>query len=195
MFRAELIDAEVLKTSFNSISGIVDEVTIEADSEGMRLNALDSSHITFVHLELKKELFEVYECDIPEKINFHTGELNKVLKRAKIHDTVILSVNESNLVITFKGEATRTFKIGLIDLDYNNPVPPAIEHPVSLEIPLQILKDSVKDISIFSKKICLKVDADYFIASADGQINDVIIKYIHGENVFLMIIYIKKYKK
>ena len=53
MFKAELSDSSILKTSFDAISSIVDEVQIQTDSEGMRLDALDRSHITFVHLELK----------------------------------------------------------------------------------------------------------------------------------------------
>ncbi len=52
MFKAELSDSSILKTSFDAISSIVDEVQIQTDSEGMRLDALDRSHITFVHLRL-----------------------------------------------------------------------------------------------------------------------------------------------
>ena len=41
MFKAELSDSNILKTSFDAISSIVDEVQIQTDSEGMRLDALD----------------------------------------------------------------------------------------------------------------------------------------------------------
>ena len=43
MFKAELSDSSILKTSFDAISSIVDEVQIQTDSEGMRLDALDRS--------------------------------------------------------------------------------------------------------------------------------------------------------
>ena len=69
MFKAELNNSNILKTSFDAISSIVDEVQIQTDSEGMRLDALDRSHITFVHLELKASLFDEFICDEPEKIN------------------------------------------------------------------------------------------------------------------------------
>ena len=36
------------------------EVQIQTDSEGFRLDALDRSHITFVHLELKSSLFDEF---------------------------------------------------------------------------------------------------------------------------------------
>ncbi|MBE6505203.1 proliferating cell nuclear antigen (pcna) [Methanobrevibacter millerae] len=183
MFKAELSDSSILKTSFDAISSIVDEVQIQTDSEGMRLDALDRSHITFVHLELKSSLFDEYICDVPEKINIDTDEFMRVLKRAKSQDRVLMSVDEGNFIITFEGDATRTFKIRLIDIEYDNPTPPQINHPTSFKVRFSILKDSINDIEIFSDKIALEVDEDYFIASADGEFGDASIKYLHGENI------------
>ena len=116
MFKAELSNPNILKTSFDAISSIVDEVQIQTDSEGFRLDALDRSHITFVHLELKSSLFDEFVCDEPEKINIDTDEFMKVLKRSKSTDRVIMSLDEGNFIITFEGEAKRTFKIRL-DMD------------------------------------------------------------------------------
>lgn len=131
----------------------------------MRLDALDRSHITFVHLELKASLFDEYVCDVPEKINIDTGEFMSVLKRAKSQDRVIMSLDEGNFIITFEGDATRTFKIRLIDIEYDNPTPPELEHPASFKVHFGILKDAINDIDIFSDKIALQVDEDYFRAS------------------------------
>ena len=113
MFKAELSDSSILKTSFDAISSIVDEVQIQTDSEGMRLDALDRSHITFVHLELKASLFDEYVCDVPEKINIDTDEFMRVLKRAKSQDRVLMSVDEGNFIITFEGDATRSISCTL----------------------------------------------------------------------------------
>ena len=121
MFKAELSNPNILKTSFDAISSIVDEVQIQTDSEGFRLDALDRSHITFVHLELKSSLFDEFVCDEPEKINIDTDEFMKVLKRSKSTDRVIMSLDEGNFIITFEGEAKRTFKIRLIDIEYESP--------------------------------------------------------------------------
>lgn len=183
MFKAELNNSNILKTSFDAISSIVDEVQIQTDSEGMRLDALDRSHITFVHLELKASLFDEFICDEPEKINIDTDEFMKVLKRAKSNDHVLLTLDEGNLIVTFEGEATRTFKIRLIDMEYDSPVPPQLEHPVKIEVPFALLKDSINDIDIFSDKIALSVDSDNFVASADGEFGDASIEYIHGEKI------------
>ena len=66
-FKLELSDNKIFKDAFSSIRKIIDEVIIECDSEGIRVNALDRSHITFVNMEFKAELFDEYLCDVPEK--------------------------------------------------------------------------------------------------------------------------------
>jgi len=183
MFKAVLSDSNILKTSFEAISSIVDEVQMKADGDGLRLDALDRSHITFVHLELKSALFDVFSCDEPLKINVDTEELMKVLKRAKSEDIVELTVDEGNLIVTFEDEARRTFKIRLIDIEYEAPSPPELEYPTEFEIPFNLLKNSIQDISIVSDKIALIVDSDKFIASAEGEFGDAKIEYLHGEKI------------
>ncbi|OPY21043.1 MAG: DNA polymerase sliding clamp [Methanobacterium sp. PtaU1.Bin097] len=183
MFKAVLSDSNILKTSFDAISSIVDEVQMQADGDGLKLDALDRSHITFVHLELKSDVFDVYKCNEPLKINVDTEELMKVLKRAKLDDMVEISVDEGNLIITFEGEARRTFKIRLIDIEYEAPSPPQLEYPTEFEIPFNLLKNSIQDIDIVSDKISLIVDQDKFIASAEGEFGEATIEYVHGEKI------------
>ena len=183
MFKAVLSDSNILKTSFDAISSIVDEVQMQADTEGLKLDALDRSHITFVHLELKSGVFDMYSCDEPLKINVDTEELMKVLKRGKSDDMLELAVDESNLIINFEGEARRTFKIHLIDIEYEPPTPPQLEYPTEFEIPFTLLKNSIQDIDIVSDKISLIVDENKFIASAEGEFGDATIEYLHGEKI------------
>ncbi|MDR1721884.1 MAG: proliferating cell nuclear antigen (pcna) [Methanobrevibacter sp.] len=183
MFKAELSDPNILKTSFDAISSIVDEVQIQTDSEGFRLDALDRSHITYIHLELNASLFDEFVCDQPEKINLDTDELMKVLKRSKSDDRVLMSLDEGNFILTFEGEAKRTFKIRLIDIEYDAPAPPQLDYPTEFDIPFALLKNSIQDIEIFSDKVSLIVDSERFKVEAVGEFGDANIEYIHGEKV------------
>lgn len=182
-FKAVLSDPGILKTSFDAISSIVDEVQIMADSDGIRLNALDRSHITFVHLELTRGTFDSYTCNTPQRINLDTEELMKVLKRGKSSDTVTLTVDAGNFIVTFEGDARRSFKIRLIDIEYETPQPPEIEYPVELEVPMDILKNSVQDVGIVADKAAFEVTDDKLIINGEGEFGDSNIEYLHGERV------------
>ncbi len=177
MFKATLSDPNILKTSFDAISSIVDEALLLIDEGGIRLDAIDRAHITFVHLELKPELFEEFTCDKPLKIGADTEEFIKVLKRAKSEDILELSVDEGNLIITFEGEARRVFKIRLIDIKDETPTPPKLDYPAEIEIPIDLLKTFIQDIAIFSDKVALSTEEDRFIASGVGEFGGANIEY------------------
>ncbi|MDO5851824.1 MAG: proliferating cell nuclear antigen (pcna) [Methanobacteriaceae archaeon] len=184
MFKIVLSDPSILKTSFDAISGIVDEVQIEVDTDGLRLNAMDRSHITYVHLELKAELFDIYKCETPHKINVDTDELIKVLKRAKNDDVIELTLEEeSNLILVFEGATKRTFKVKLIDIDYESASQPEIEFPVKLNMPIDVFKNTIQDIEIASDKVSFKVDKDNLTLEAVGDFADAKVEYLHGEKI------------
>lgn len=183
MFKLVLSDPSIFKTSFDAISSIVDEVQIEVDSDGLRLNAIDRSHITYVHLELKESLFDIYECDKPIKLNLDTEELMKVLKRSKSDDVMELTVDAGSLVITFEGAVKKTFKVKLIDLEYDAPTPPQIEYPVEISMPISTLKETIQDIEIVADRVAFSVDPDNLTLTAVGDFADAEVEYLHGEQV------------
>jgi proliferating cell nuclear antigen len=183
VFKLVLSDPSIFKTSFDAISSIVDEVQIEVDSDGLRLNAIDRSHITYVHLELKESLFDIYECDKPIKLNLDTEELMKVLKRSKNDDVMELTVDAGSLIITFEGAVKKTFKVKLIDLEYDAPTPPQIEYPVVISLPITTLKETIQDIEIVADRVAFKIDEDNLTLTAVGDFADAEVEYLHGEQV------------
>lgn len=182
-FKLELTDNSIFKSIFESVARIIDEVTLIADSEGVRLKALDKSHITFISLDLHYDLFDEYICDVPEKINIDADQFWGVLRKCKSSDILKLTVDEGNLIVSFEGDASRKFNIRLIDIEYEQTEPPMIDHPVNLTIPSELLKDALNDMNLFSDKLMLTVDEDYLKINAEGMKGDGEIKYIHGANV------------
>lgn len=181
--KVELSDNKIMKNAFESISRIVDEATIIFDTEGMRLTTLDRSHITFISLDFKKTLFDEYQCTTPEHACIDVNEFMKVLKKCKSNDILRLSVDEGNLIIIFDGDATRKFKLRLIDEEYEPQVPPKISHPCNIQIPIDVLADALNDMDLFSERVQFMIDENYFIISADGAFGDAATKYLHGENI------------
>lgn len=182
-FKATLTNNNIFKTAFESIAKIIDEVTLTADSEGIRLRALDRSHITFISMDLEYDLFDDYTCDVPEKMSIDATEFLQILKHGKTNDILQLSVDENNLIIIFEGDATRRFKIRVIDTEYEAQVPPNINHTVNIKVPSNMMQDALNDMLIFSDKLKLLIDENYLKIISDGEFGDVDIKYLHGENV------------
>ena len=185
-FKIELNNSSIFKEAFDSISRIVDEVKIEINSEGFRVNALDRSHIVFVGLDLKPSVFDEFECEIAESITIDTDEFMQILKRAKKTDTLKLTLADDisgSIVIQLEGESTRTFKIKLIDAEYETPQLPNLNPPAVIQIESNLLKDSLGDMELFSDVVAYQIDEDYFISSSNGEFGDSDFKYYHGENI------------
>lgn len=181
--RLKLAENKILKDCFDTIATIIDELVLECDGEGLRLRALDRSHITFVGMELKSSLFDEYICDEPEKIVVDASELMKVMKRLKPSDILELESKDSKLILTFEGDSTRTFKLSLIDVDYESAVPPKMDPPVNVHIPSVLLEDFLNDMLIFGETVVFSVDEDYFRCEGTNEMGESSIQYLHGESV------------
>lgn len=177
MFKCIIRDGSVSKqfvSVMNCLSYIVDEIKLQCDSEGIRGTALDRSHITFISFDFRYSFFDEFLCDVPETLNIDTDELVKVLKRLKKDDVLTLSSDEGNLILTFTGESTRTFKIRLVDSEYDTPDKPELEFPVKdLSLPFKVFQDASKDIGICSDKLNLKVTSDKVFISGAGNFGTV----------------------
>ena len=179
----ELSNNKIFKDCFLTVGRIIDEIIIEADNDGLRCKALDKSHITFVNLEMDYDFFDSFECSTPEKLILDSNELMKILKRLKPSDRLICESDTSNFRLKYDGDSSRIFNLRLIDTDYDSPTPPSITHPVSVELPVDLLNDFLDDILLFDENIRFIVDQDYLHVECNGDTGDAECKYIHGLNV------------
>ena len=179
----ELSNTKIVKDCLETICLIIDELTFECDNDGIRLRALDKSHITFIDLEWKNHLFDMYQCSEPISFCVDASELLRIIKRIKGDDVLSMSLDEGNLILTYNGDSVRTFKLRLIDVEYETPTPPTVEYPVTLEVPVNVFSDAISDAELYGEKISLSCDNDYFITSADGEFGVNHNRYLHGESI------------
>ena len=179
----EISNNRIIKDCLETICIIIDELVFEADSEGIRLRALDKSHISFIDMEWKSILFDTYQCKEPCSFTVDASELLKIIKRIKTGDVLSAGLDEGNLILTYNGDSTRTFKLRLIDVEYETPVPPTVNYPVHLNIPTDVFNDAITDAELYGEKISLSCDNDYFITSADGDFGVNHNRYLHGESI------------
>ena len=179
MFKIELYNNSIIKSAFKGLSYIVDDLKIKIDHDGLYCDALDQSHVAFCHLELKEWLFDEFETDEPTSINIDADEFNTIIDRCKSRDILKLESDPNNLIITLEGDATRQFKIRLIDTRYETTTPPEVKYDFSCKIPTKILKDTLNDIGVFTNKLQLKHEdeSDYINISGDGSFGSTNTKY------------------
>ena len=62
-FKHEIFQAKVKDVIIDSLSSLVNEINLEATSNGLSLQAMDSAHVSIVLLNMKEEGFEEFRCE------------------------------------------------------------------------------------------------------------------------------------
>lgn len=172
-------DINIFKSSFEALSKIVNEIRMEVDSDGLRVNAIDSSHVTFVHLGINEYEFDVYECEKPRKITFVADEFLKYLKRVGKDSILELKVDDTYLTIHAEGNTNKTFKMKLMENDSEVPDIPEIDYPINIELDSKTFKEICSDIVEFSQKIKISNHDNYIKFEAFGDFTDAEIEYVY----------------
>jgi len=105
MFEAKLEEGVVFKKIVEAIKDLVKNVNIEANPQGLSMQAMDSSHVALVSLQLKEEGFSVYRCDRNITLGLQIENLSKILKCAGADDIISLSAEEDPQVLKFLFES------------------------------------------------------------------------------------------
>ena len=116
-FSATLENSRILKGIIEAISFLIDETYLFAYPTGLKMSAIDSSHVAMLlaNLPNKEEIFSEYKCSEEFKIGINVQDFIKILKRAKSSDEITLQLDKKDkntLLIKMKSEkSTRTFKL------------------------------------------------------------------------------------
>ena len=107
MFNAKLSEGTILKKLIESIKDLVSDINLDITSSRISLQAMDSSHVALVTLNLSSDGFEEYRCDKNITLGLNLTDLSKILKMAKSDDTLTLKAEEENsyLSIVFENKS------------------------------------------------------------------------------------------
>ena len=94
MFEAKLTQGITFKKLIESIKDLVSDINLDVSPSGISLQAMDSSHVALVTLNLVAQGFETYRCDKMFTLGISVGNLNKIMKCGGNEDSITLSTDE-----------------------------------------------------------------------------------------------------
>ena len=101
-FKWEIFQAKIKDVIIDSLCSLVNEVNLEATSNGLSLQTMDSAYISLVSLNMKEESFEEYRWDKNTTLGLNLLDFDKVLKLIKPNDVMTIWANEENSLLTIK---------------------------------------------------------------------------------------------
>ena len=117
----QTIQASALRTIFEVLKDIVNDVNVYFTPHGVRIVTLDTARVTLVHMFLPAENFEAYTCESEVIAGLNMANTHKLLKSVTNNDSLIMrmqgrDVLEIEIENTVK-HSTTTFKLKLLDIN------------------------------------------------------------------------------
>jgi len=119
--RVKTIQASSIKSVFEVLKDIINDVNVYFTAEGIKILTLDTARVTLVQMNLLAENFEEYDC--PEEIiaGLNMANVHKLLKSVTSSDTLTISAEGRDIMeFTIENQDKNSithFKLKLLDIN------------------------------------------------------------------------------
>lgn len=158
-----------------AIKDLIDDANFDCNSAGFSLQAMDSSHVSLVSLQLRSDGFEHYRCDRNVSMGMKLQNLSKILKCASNDDAITMKSEDNGDTITFMFESPNAerlseFDLKLMDIDSEHLGIPDNEYDATVKMPSSEFARIVKDLATIGDTVEISVTKDAVKFSTSGDI-------------------------
>lgn len=121
MLKAVFIDARIWRYVLRELAEFIETVGMRfSPTEGVRLKAMDPSHVMLVDFYIPPTAFEEYTVEAETILLIPLEATAKILRRAKKYDKLMMASDGSKLILALisKGNVQRTFVLPLLTGSY-----------------------------------------------------------------------------
>ncbi|KAK6643523.1 hypothetical protein RUM43_005033 [Polyplax serrata] len=188
MFEARLAKSAILKKVLDAIKELLNEASFDCSDAGIQLQAMDSSHVSLVSLNLKCDGFDKYRCDRNMSMGMNIGSLVKILKCAGVDDVVTIRALDNPDSVTFVFESEHQEKVSdyemkLMNLDQEHLGIPDTDYACVVKMPTMEFARICRDLSQFGESIGITCTKDGIQFSSSGDIGSANIKLVQTANI------------
>lgn len=157
MFCCIFTKAIVLKRVVEILNQIVKNVTFECDKNGMHVNCMDLSHVSFVSLFIDPNQLEMYECKKTLNFGIDIEFLIKILKYIENDNALTLSLNNNENELHISTEKGDTYAIKLLDLSEQELEIPETEYAIEFEMDSKTFMKKCESLTIFNDTCVFRI--------------------------------------
>jgi proliferating cell nuclear antigen len=172
MISAKMSTCRVWKSCISAISELIEEAAFRFTPEGVRLRAMDPTHVSLIQLDLPADMFDEYKVKEEKIVGLSVSRLDEFLSRAKGEEEIKFELDEeqNRLLLTLKGISTRRFGIPLIEVSEPEvPEPSKLELPATFDVLAGALIEGLKDAQLVGDSVRFQLDSEGLTLSAKGE--------------------------
>lgn len=154
--------------AISAISTFINEGNVRFNNQGIFFKAMDPSQIVLVDYFMEKKQFDQFSVE-PSFVGIDLVELNKAMQRANSDDRLVMELSDNELTLQLDGELSRKFHLPLIDVNQDDVNAPNPHYDAFIQISGRVLKEALKDATLFGTSVVFKVKNNSFWIEARGN--------------------------
>ena len=169
------VQASSIKILVEALKELLTDTCVEFDETGMKIIAMDNSHIVLVHLKLDEGSFEHFYCRSKMSIGINMLNFHKLIKTINSNDTLTLfmedsDINHLGIKIENNDKHTKTiYKLNLLDLDNPHISIDPTEFNSVITLPSSDFQKICRDMNNVSDLVEIKNIGNQLIFSCKGD--------------------------
>jgi len=187
MVSIQMANSKTWKTCVGAMVNLIEEAAFKLASEGIKMKAMDPSHVALVNFELSSSAFVKYDVKQPKVLGVNLAEMNKIMARAKAEDELTIELDEekNRLALTFKGASTRRFSLPLIDVGEAELPEPKLQFTAAADVAAGVIQDGLKDAEIVGDNVRFELSEEGFFLFAESERGTTELKLHKGDQGLL----------
>ncbi len=163
-------DAQVFRNLFDTLSKMIDEISIYFDAEGMKIKAMDPANVALIDVNYPRDAFTEYEVEEPGHVGLNLSIALKLLKRAKRGDRLDIEADDERIKISIIGLVKREFVLRNLDVVTPEVPEASLDLDVKITILVDPLKQALKDIELIGDTAVFDFDGEEkLVLSSPGE--------------------------
>jgi proliferating cell nuclear antigen len=175
LLNIKTIQASTFKQVIDALKEILMDVNLEIDETGIKIVAMDNTHIVLIHLKLEAEKFEIYECSKKTYVGINMLRLHALIKTITNNDILSIYIKKddpNHLGITIENNDKNyktNYKLSVLDIDVLNLDIPPVDFHTIINMPSNYLQKIIRDMNSLAEFIEFTNIGDKLILSCKGD--------------------------
>lgn len=183
-----MVQGSLLKKVLEAIKDLLNEASWDCSSTAMSLQAMDSSHVSLVSLQLRSDGFDTYRCDRNLTLGINLSSMSKIMKCANNDDAITIKAGDDGDSVTYmfespNGEKVSDYEMKLMDLDTEHLGIPETDYSCIVKMPSAEFQRVCRDLSQIGESVVICCTKEGVKFSASGDLGTGNIKLAQTANV------------
>ena len=177
MFEARLTQGKIFKQVVDAIKDLVQDANIDCTDEELSIQAMDSSHVSLVHVTMRSDGFDHYRCDRALSLGFNSANMSKILKCSGNDDVITLKAEDTADALTMMFESPNQdriadFELKLMDIESEPLGIPDTEYKCTIRMPSGEFQRIIRDLQVLGDTCVISCTKEGVRFSVSGDIGN-----------------------